>query len=488
MAAARAAKTDEPWSVSTLADKIDAALKQGLPKTVRVRGQVSGFRDRTHWYFDLKDESAVVGVTMFASAAKRSRVVPANGQEFIVTGRVEFWAAGGKTSIIATSIAPVGLGELEAKYRSLVEELRSLGYFAEERKRPLPTFPRRIAIVTSRTGAALQDVLDTARRRLPAVELVLVDARVQGAEAAGEVAHAIAALGRSHQRLGIDAILVTRGGGSMEDLWAFNERIVAEAIINCPIPVVAAIGHETDTTIAELVADLRCATPTQAAMKMIPDRVALEAQLESITRRLRSDVRKQVESARRLIRSHERRPSLASPDAILARERTRLDRLAERLASSRRHRMELARSRVSHLATALTRMSPRSLHAQRVLAVGATARRLREVIDRRISTSRARAADAYRHLAAVSPLSILDRGYSITTDAKGRALRDAGAIKPGESLTTRLARGSVRSTVDDTNGTPNPTPPSKRPSKRPPSPPRKRPDEPPQMDLFRSGG
>ena len=482
MATARAAKTDEPWTVSALADKIDAALRQGLPKTVRVRGEVSGFRDRTHWYFDLKDESAVVGVTMFASAAKRSRVTPANGQEFIVTGRVEFYAAGGKTSIIATSIAPVGLGVLEEKYRALVEELRALGWFAEERKRPLPTFPRRIAIVTSRTGAALQDVLDTARRRLPAVELVLVDARVQGAEAAGEVAHAIAALGRSHQRLGIDAILVTRGGGSMEDLWAFNERIVAEAIINCPIPVVAAIGHETDTTIAELVADLRCSTPTQAAMRLIPDRVALEAQLESITRRLRSDVRKQLESARRLIRSHERRPSLASPDAILARERTRLDRIAERLTDSRRHRLERARARLTHDTAALARMSPRAVQAQRVLAVDGAARRLREALDRRIDRSRAHIGEVFRHLGAVSPLTVLERGYSITTDDRGRVLRDTASLKPGQSLTTRLAKGSVRSTVSP-DAPPTSPPPKPSPRRAPTSQPPRH-DKGPQMDLF----
>jgi len=482
MASAKAAKTDEPWTVSALADRIDAALKQGLPKTVRVRGEISGFRDRTHWYFDLKDADAVVGVTMFASAAKRSRVTPANGQEFIVTGRVEFWAAGGKTSIIATSIAPVGLGALEEKYRALVEELRGLGWFAEERKRALPNFPRRIAIITSRTGAALQDVLDTARRRLPAVELVLVDARVQGAEAAGEIAHAIAALGRSHERLGIDAILVTRGGGSMEDLWAFNERIVAEAIVRCPIPVVAAIGHETDTTIAELVADLRCSTPTQAAMRLIPDRAALEAQLESMTRRLRSDVRKQLESVRRLIRSHERRPSLASPDAILSRERGVLDRVAERLAIARRHTLERARARLSQNAAALARMSPRAVQAQRRLAVDTASRRLQEAVHRRIARSRSHFGEVYRHLGAISPLTILERGYSITTDDRGRVLRDAASLSRGDSLTTRLAKGTVRSTVSGDAPAPDPVQIPKPTRASRPAPPRS--NEPPQMDLF----
>lgn len=484
MAAARSRKTDEPWTVSLLADRIDAALKQGLPKTVRVRGEVSGFRERTHWYFDLKDEHAIVGVTMFASSASRSRERPVNGQAFVITGRVEFYAAGGRTSIIATSIARVGLGDLEEKYRALCEELRALGWFAEERKRPLPPFPRRIAIITSRTGAALQDVLDTARRRLPAVELVLVDARVQGAEAAGEVARAIRGVGRHHESLGIDAILVTRGGGSMEDLWAFNERIVAEAIVESPIPVVAAIGHETDITIAELVADLRCATSTQAAMKLIPDRVALVAQVDSLARRLRSDVRKQLESARRLIRTHERRPSLASPAGLFLARRDHLGRLEQRLAAARRHRIERERSRLDQHASTLARLSPHSIQTQRCASLREADRRLARVIARRLAHAADHLAEVDRRLQAVSPLIVLDRGYSITTDETGRVLRSARSVRPGDRLLTRLPDGKIHSTADEATDT-TPANPAPKPVRTRPKP---RPGDRPQMDLFGSGG
>ncbi len=492
MSGAKKPATEEPWSVSTLADRIDTALKQGLPKTVRVQGEVSGFRDRTHWYFDLKDENAVVNITMFASAARRSRAKPVNGQAFIITGRVEFYAPGGRTSLIATTITPVGLGQLEQRYRELCEQIRALGWFEQDRKRPLPSFPKRIAIVTSRTGAALQDVLDTARRRMPAVELVLVDVRVQGAAAAGEVAYAIEALGRNHARLGLDAILITRGGGSMEDLWAFNEKVVAEAIVNTPIPVVAAIGHETDTTIAELVADLRCATPTQAAMKMIPDRVALEAQVDSLERRLRSDVRRQLDNARRIIRTHERRPSLASPDALLTRQRDRLTALDQNLTGLLTRKLDRARTHLAHLGQTLTRLSPQSLHTQRKAAVDAATRRLHDAITHRLDRARTRVGDSYRHLEAVSPLKILERGYTITTDDSGRVLRSASDISPGQGLTTRFPDGHLHSVADSTPDTPvspdspkpNPKPSPTRSSTRRKKPP---PDDPPQMDLFADG-
>ncbi len=495
MSGAKKPATDQPWSVSTLADRIDTALKQGLPKTVRVQGEVSGFRDRTHWYFDLKDENAVVNITMFASAARRSRAKPVNGQAFVITGRVEFYAPGGRTSLIATSISPVGIGELEQRYRELCEQIRALGWFEQERKRPLPTFPKRIAIVTSRTGAALQDVLDTARRRMPAVELVLVDVRVQGAAAAGEVAHAIEALGRNHARLGLDAILITRGGGSMEDLWAFNEKIVAEAIVNAPIPVVAAIGHETDTTIAELVADLRCATPTQAAMKMIPDRVALLTQVDSLERRLRSDVRRQLDNARRTIRTHQRRPSLVSPDALLNRQRDRLTALDQNLTGLLTRQLDRARTHLAHLGQTLTRLSPQSLHTQRVAAVDAATRRLHDAITHRLDRARTRIGDSYRHLEAVSPLKILDRGYTITTDDSGRVLRSATGINPGQRLTTRFPDGQVYSITESTPDTPD-TPKSRESPKPDPKPSPSRsstrrkkppPDDPPQMDLFADG-
>ena len=234
-------------------------------------GEVSNLTVRNHWYFSLKDFGAVLSCVAWGSTAAKLGTPPVDGEQVIIRGSVSHYGPQGRTQFYVSSLQGVGAGTLEQKFRAMCEELRRLGYFEEDRKKSLPTFPNRIAVLTSKTGAALHDVLATAKTRCPAVELLLLDVRVQGDGAAGEIAAAINWIDRHRAELGIDALLVTRGGGSMEDLWAFNERIVAETVFRCMIPVVAAIGHESDVTIIELVADLRAATPTQAIMRLIPD-------------------------------------------------------------------------------------------------------------------------------------------------------------------------------------------------------------------------
>lgn len=488
-AAARRKQPDEPLSVSALATRIDLCLKQGFSGPVRVVGEVSGFRERTHWYFDLKDETAVINCVLFASRAGRSSVRPQNGHELVVTGSLEFYAPGGKVSLVATSIQLRGAGELELRYRALCEELRSLGWFAPERKRPLPSFPRKVAVVTSRTGAALQDVLDTFQRRMPAIEVVLVDVRVQGPSAAPEVAQAIHALGAARDRLEIDAILVTRGGGSMEDLWAFNERIVAEAIVHCPLPVVAAIGHETDTTIAELVADERCATPTQAAMRLSPDRAELARQLSSIQRRLRADLGKQITSSRRLLDALAGRPCLVSGVQLLMTRREHSVRLRERGRIAVERRIARARQRLDRLRTRLEAARPQSAQARKREQLGWLTARLRDAVRERVDreplaglstdlhravrnhlrASRARLASLEAHLGAVSPQQVLDRGYSITTDEQGRVVRSTRDVGSDAVIDTRVADGSIRSRVEAPGG-PRRSTPAPKPRPAPPGP------------------
>ena len=435
-------------TVTQLASRIEAALKT-MPTGIRVIGEMSGYRDRTHWYFDLKDADAVVNCVMFASAAKRVGFVPQNGQEVVVKGRVEFYAKGGKVSLLVDSMQPVGEGALDAAYRKLCEEIRARGWFAIERKRPLPVFPRCVAVVTSRTGAALQDVLVTMRRRCAAVDVLVVDCRVQGDGAAAEVAAAINAISEHAEQWNIDAVLVTRGGGSKEDLWAFNEFPVAEAIVNCSVPVVAAIGHETDTTIAELVADERCATPTQAAMRLTPDRAALLRQIDASIRRLG-----------------------ASVSGLQREERHRLSHATMRLVAGGERQMSRRRERLGSLQRRLDRLHPRVLHAETLARVGAMATRLHGAILTRLSresvepaAQRLRramqvaieaqvkeVAGARRALEAISPRRVLERGYSLTTDAQGIAVRDAGVLRAGDELVTTFASGSANSIVKVTGG------------------------------------
>jgi exodeoxyribonuclease VII large subunit len=427
-------------TVTQLAALIERALRDGVPAGLKVLGEVGQFRERTHWYFDLKDAGAVVSCVMWASAARKAGFVPRTGMQVVVTGRVEHYAKQGRTTLLAERIEPVGEGALDAELRRLIEVLRGLGWLDEARKRPLPALPRRVAVVTSRSGAALQDVLDTFRRRFPALEVGLVDVRVQGEGAAAEIAAAVRALGASHERLGVDVVLVTRGGGSREDLWAF----LAEAIVHCPVPVVAAIGHETDTTLAELVADVRAATPTQAAMRIAPDADALRRQLSSQASRM-------AYLAARVVRSR-----LGD-----------LMNLSRHMRSGARAAVQARRSRLERASARLERHRPVTLHARREATVEAFAARLRAAVagivqDRRAEEAarRLRAAmharlaragesvsTAARSLDLVAPDSVLRRGYSVTIGPGGALVRSTGDVRPGDTVHTRLADGSFASVV-----------------------------------------
>lgn len=473
--ASKPANTVEaPMRVRELAALVDGAIRRGVASPLRVVGEVSGLRDRTHLYFDLKDGEAVVACVLFANVVRKHRVVLRDGLEVVVTGSLEFYAKAGKLSLIGTNAQPVGAGALDLAFRQLCEELRGLGWFDDVRKRPLPTFPRRVAVLTSRSSAALQDVLDTMGRRCPAVEVALVDARVQGEAAAAELRAKLVALSRNHKALGIDAVIITRGGGSAEDLWAFNDRALAEAILKCPVPVVAAIGHETDTTIAELVADVRAATPTQAAMRLTPDSDTLLEQVDIARTRLRGALLRQTADGARAIEALSRRRPIASPQSITADARARLDRAADRLADRARAKLHHATLRLERLSVRLEAHKPAAELARRSQRLDHAAERLARAMDQRMESESRRIESNERQLRAVGPQGVLARGYSYTTLADGRLVRSASAVSPGDELHTTLADGRVRSTVAGQAPKKKSTPPKPAPK-----------DDPaPQMDLF----
>ena len=478
-------KTDEPMTVSALASRIERAVAEAFPARVTVRGEVSGARHRTHWYFNLKDESAVISAIMFASSAKRSKAKPADGSAVIARGRLDYYKPQGRLSLIVDSLTPDGLGSLDARFRALCDELRRLGWFDPAYKAPLPTFPRRIAVLTSGSSAALRDVLDTTRRRCPAVDLLLVDIPVQGERAAREIAATVRRLDADRDRLGIDALLLTRGGGSPEDLWCFNDRDLARAIHDCRLPVVAAIGHESDTTVAELVADRRAATPTQAAMVLTPDRDALARQLDALHARLERTARVLLDTERRHLETLSRRPVLADPGRIHRIHAERLAALSHRLASAPKRLLDARRQNVDRLAAALHRCSPAAGHARREGRLDALAARLDGAVARSLAGARHRVDRLAAVLDAVGPAAVLARGYSITTRPDGAVLRAPGDVKPGDRIITRLADGTIHSIVDGESGDgSDQTPPPRRrrsprkPTRKPP------PDGPPELDLF----
>lgn len=441
-------RDDGPMTVSAAAALIAGVLDRNLPSRLRIVGEISGFNDRTHWYFRLKDENAVLDCVMFQSAGRRTGFRPADGMKVILTGRVEFYAKQGRTQFYAEAMEPVGAGALEQRFRALCAELKGLGWFDVERKRRLPLFPRRVAVVTSRTGAALQDVLATARRRCPAVAIALVDVRVQGDGAAEEIAGAIRWLSAERAALGIDAILVTRGGGSIEDLWAFNERVVAEAIVGASLPVVAAIGHETDTTIAELVADVRAATPTQAAMLLIPDRAALAEEVEQKSRRLWLLLSRRIEQWGERLRGLLRRAVIADPRGLLDRPGRHAAELERRLAHAAGARVSSARVRLERLTARLAQARPAAMVAARRARTEGVALRLDRAMALGLERGRTRIDALERELVISGPARVLARGYSITTTEDGRVVRRRGDAAPGATITTRVADGTFRSVVE----------------------------------------
>lgn len=252
---------------------------------VWIRGEISGFKPASsgHWYFDLKDEQALLASAMFRSDNARVKFTPENGMEVLVRGRVAVYAQRSTLQIVARDMRPVGVGPLQLAFEQMRRRLDAEGLFERERKRSVPQFPEKVAVVTSGSGAVLRDIVRTVKRRFPALKLVIIDTRVQGEGSAQEIARAIA---RANQYSGADVLVVARGGGSMEDLWSFNEEVVVRAVVASKIPVISAIGHETDFTLTDFAADLRASTPTAAAELVAPDAAALHAGLADAERRL----------------------------------------------------------------------------------------------------------------------------------------------------------------------------------------------------------
>ena len=488
----------EALSVGELAEHIRVALERGIEAPVRVVGEISNLKTPGHWYFSMKDDDAVISCVAWASSTRRFGFTPGDGDEVLATGHVSHYAPQGRTQFYVSSMQPVGAGALERRFRELCDALRARGYFAEDAKVPLPLVPRRVAVITSRHGAAVQDVITTAAQRCPAVGLVIIDVRVQGDEAAGEVAAAIRWVDGNAERLGVDAMIVTRGGGSIEDLWSFNQEAVADAAFACRLPIVAAIGHESDTTIIELVADCRASTPTQAAMLLIPSSDELRQQIDHGAHRLVTLLRARLDRARIRLERCQTHPLLRDPTAVLERERERLAARESVLRRAHEGRLFEARSRLERLVTRLARGPGQALLSERRArltglterlrrasarslpdraVVGGARERLSRASQRRVSESRAQLRAVQQRLDAVDPHNVLARGYSMTWDDQGALIRSVSQASPGERLTTRLSDGEVRSTVD---GADRP-PPARRTTRS-----RRRSIEADQMDLFES--
>ncbi|QQE12116.1 exodeoxyribonuclease VII large subunit [Planctomycetota bacterium] len=445
----KASGAGEPLTVSQVSGQIKHALTNHFPAKIRILGEVSNLSNRQHWFFSLKDEGAAIRCVCFASNARRINFPVKDGLQVVATGRVDYYDAQGSVQIYVEKMEPVGLGNLELELRARMEELRQLGYFDPARKKALPEMPRRIAVVTSRAAAALQDVINTTKRRWPACQLLLADVRVQGELAAPEIARAIRKISADYREFGIDAIILTRGGGSIEDLWAFNERIVADAVYACNLPVVAAIGHETDTTIAELVADHRCSTPTQAAMMLVPDGRAMWQQIRQLEDRLKLLTERVARNDADRLRHVIRHPLFRSPDGLLREKEMQLGHLETRLLPMLQNRLNNEKAKLQHHETRLKPICSQRL--QRAgMALDRIDERLQSYLPREVTQLQQRLDSMQRHLESVGPKSVLARGFSYTTDDDGQLVRSINDATPGKRITTHVADGEFESVIDGT--------------------------------------
>ena len=466
----------EHLTVSQLAKLIKTTLEQRVPSPLRVIGEVSNLSRPNHWYFSLKDEKAVVNCVAWASAVKKIKFVPAEGDEVVATGHVSHYGPQGRTQLYVSALKPVGAGALDLMFRKMCDELRKLGYFDESRKKALPIFPRRIAVITSQSSAAWQDVIATAAQRCKAVGLLVADVRVQGEGAAEQVTAAIRQIDANRERLGVDAILVTRGGGSAEDLWTFNERVIADAALRCKLPIVAAIGHESDTSVIELVADVRAATPTQAVMRLIPATSELMEQVNHLDHRLTSLMRRLLERQRQRLTIITRAALFRDPRSLVTESKITIQTQHRDLYRVLRARVTREQARLERLAGRLRQLRPAALASRRRQRIAVLDDRLRRALHRRVDQRQVldghrrrlgqvvrnnarrvteRLNGMSRQLAGLGPDGVLARGYSYTTTARGQLIRSAHDARPGQHIVTRLVDGAFGSTVHGRKGKSN---------------------------------
>lgn len=388
-------------TVSELTQQIQDSLECDFSRVI-VCGEVSSFHHHRsgHWYLTLKDQKAQIAAVVWRSTAARQKIAMQDGIEVVVRGRITVYAPRGNYQLIVDRIDPVGEGAYRAAFQKLHRKLEQEGLFAPERKRELPPLPRRVAVITSPSGAAIRDFLQVATRRWQGSEILIIPTRVQGPEAGVQLAAAVDLA--QHLRPAPDVIVVTRGGGSIEDLWEFNSEELVRAIARCEIPVVSGVGHEIDVTLCDLVADLRALTPSEAAERVFPDQQALLRGLASLQQQMQAHLRRRWETARESLQRLADSRVLKQPLAPLRDRAQQLDDYSQRLDQNMVRWQTRQRDRVSSLAA---------------------------------------------QLEGLSPLNVLARGYSLTFHEDGKPVRDARQVVTDQELTTRLSHGSVVSRV-----------------------------------------
>ena len=391
-------------SVTQINEYIRAMMDEdALLAGVAVRGEISNYKvyPSGHHYFTIKDDGAALKCVMFRGNATRLRFRPDNGMQVLAMGKISVFPRDGAYQLYCTGLVLDGVGDLYAAFEQLKTKLANAGLFDQQHKKPIPKYPNTIGIVTSSAGAAVHDMLRILNKRFPLVKVRLLPVRVQGAEAPGEIAAAIAYANKHHLA---DLLIVGRGGGSIEDLWAFNDELVAKAIYDSKIPIISAVGHEPDVTISDFVADLRAATPSNAAELAVPDQDALRQTLDSVVSSMQTTLQRQLNASRRQLQVLSASSTLKSPDVYLQQTRKNLLSLRDKLLSAQN--LGISRQRQSFLGLAAK-------------------------------------------LDALSPLKVLTRGYAVTTSKDGNIIRSVGEANLNDQITVKFHDGSINATVTE---------------------------------------
>lgn len=446
-----------PVSVSELTSAIRGVVEKRFA-TVWVEGEISNFRAHGsgHWYFTLKDEFAQLRAACYRSSNQRIRFRPEDGLQVRARGRLSVYEPKGEYQLIVETLEPVGAGALQLAFEQTKARLAAEGLFAEVVKRTIPMFPRRIGVITSPSGAAIRDILNVISRRTRTVHVLFVPARVQGEGAAQEVVRAIKFLNEFHARAlregnpeaGIDVMIVGRGGGSIEDLWAFNEEVLARAIRSSTIPVISAVGHETDFTIADFVADLRAPTPSAAAEIVAAHEAQLCSLLSTLTTNLARSIRFRIAGSRNEAQELALSPSF---DAVIGRLRnamSRTDDADHRLHTVITAALQRAQRRLGAAAHSLSPAQLRSAASAALTRFASLTKARDAAVTARLELARKQLGVAAAALDAMSPLKVLERGYAIVRDAEGVVVREAASTAIGDALRVRLWKGALDCRVE----------------------------------------
>lgn len=438
-----------PLTVSQLTQRITLALEDFGP--LAVEGELSQVKLAAsgHLYATLKDSAATVGLVMWRSALARNGHIPEEGERVVVRGSLSVYAPRGNYQLSARSIKPVGAGDLAARFEALKAKLLAEGLFDEERKRPLPSLPKGVGLATAEGSAALADLIDSIRGRFPSMPLLHAPCLVQGSGAAASIVRAIRRL-EAHPDVSV--IIVGRGGGSLEDLWAFNDEAVVRAIADCSKPVISAVGHETDVTLADLAADLRAKTPTMAGEIVCPVLADLSDRLDNLTRLLDEEVDRRLHQAHQRLQSLLHHRALAEPKHQIRLRMQRLDELDERIGRRINYLLASHRERHASLTRELRLCAPRRRLADALTALAQNEKRLHRASWRTVQNTELQLLRRAERLDALSPLKVLGRGYSVMQTSDERVIRSTVDVGFGQEFDARVTDGWIEARVTGTRG------------------------------------